>query len=63
MDTITINSKYLLEKMRLGCKYTYRELLKLCDFTETQLCYAILTLVRDGKMNRYREHEVMYELV
>ncbi|MDE5662556.1 MAG: hypothetical protein K2L35_07780 [Muribaculaceae bacterium] len=63
MDTITINSKYLLEKMRLGCKYTYRELLKLCDFTETQLCFAILALVRAGKMNRYREHEVMYELV
>lgn len=49
--------------MRLGCKYTYRELQKICDFTETQLCFAILCLLRDGHICQYRETDVVYELI
>lgn len=49
--------------MRLGCKYTYRELQKICDFTETQLCFAILCLLRDGHISQYRETDVVYELI
>lgn len=56
------NSKILLAKMCLGCKYTYRELQKICDFTETQLCFAILYLLKGGKINQYRETDVVYEL-
>ncbi len=32
MDIKTENSKTLLDKMRVGCKYTYRELLTICGF-------------------------------
>lgn len=63
MDSMTENSRILLEKMRLGCKYTYNELMKICDFTETQLCFAILYLLRAGKINQYRDTRVVYELI
>lgn len=62
MDSIITNSRLLLEKMCIGCRYTYRELLRLCDFTELQLCYAILYLLKDGRISQYREAEVIYEL-
>ena len=54
MDSIITNSRLLLEKMRIGCRYTYRELLR--------LCYAILYLLKDGRINQYRDAEVIYEL-
>ena len=63
MDSIILNSKLLLEKMCIGCKYTYRELLRICGLTETQLCFAILRLLKDGKINQYRDTDVMYELL
>ncbi|MDE5655821.1 MAG: hypothetical protein K2I19_01915 [Muribaculaceae bacterium] len=63
MDLTTENSKTLLDKMRVGCKYTYRELLTICDFTETQLCFAILHLLKDGRISQYREADVVYELL
>lgn len=63
MDSIINNSKTLLNKMCYGCKYTYKELLKICNFTESQLCFAILCLLRDGKISQYREKEVVYELI
>lgn len=62
MDSMNKDSKFLLEKMCLGYKYTYRELLKICDFTETRLCFAILCLLRDGRLRQYRESDVVYEL-
>ncbi len=49
--------------MRVGCKYTYRELLTICGFTETQLCFAILHLLKDGRISQYREADVVYELL
>ena len=49
--------------MALGCKYTYQELLKICEFTDTQLCFAILRLLKDGKISQYRDKNVVYELV
>lgn len=63
MDSIINNSKILLNKMCYGCKYTYKELLRICNFTESQLCFAILCLLRDGKISQYREKEVVYELI
>lgn len=63
MDLMIENSKILLEKMSVGCKYTYRELQKICDFTEPQLCFAILYLIRAGKILQYRESDVVYELL
>ncbi len=63
MTSIIENSKVLLSKMSLGYKYTYRELQKICDFTESQLCFAILYLLREGKISQYRESDVVYELI
>ncbi len=63
MDSIIRNSRILLEKMCHGYKYTYKELQKICDFTETQLCFAILYLLKDGKIQQYRDNDVIYELV
>ena len=63
MDSMILNSSILLDKMCLGSKYTYNELLKICGFTETQLCFAILCLLRDGKISQYRDNGVIYELV
>lgn len=63
MDTIIKNSRILLGKMSYGCKYTYHELLRICDFTETQLCFAILCLLKDGRLSQYRENDVVYELI
>ncbi len=61
IDKIIANSKSLLKKMNSGCRYTYYELLDICGLTETDLCYAILYLLRDGKMVQYRMQEVYYE--
>lgn len=63
MESMIKNSSILLEKMRLGCKYTFRELLRICDFSETQLCFAILCLLREGRISQYRESDVIYELL
>lgn len=63
MDSIITNSKTLLDKMCYGCKYTYKELLKICNFTESQLCFAILYLLKNGIISQYRETNVVYELV
>lgn len=63
MDSIIKNSKTLLSRMTLGCKYTYNELLKICEFTDTQLCFAIMRLLKDGKISQYRDKKVVYELI
>lgn len=63
MESMIKNSSILLKKMRLGCKYTFRELLRICDFSETQLCFAILCLLREGRISQYRESDVIYELL
>lgn len=63
MDSIIKNSMTLLSRMAHGCKYTYQELLKICEFTDTQLCFAILRLLKDGKISQYRDKNVVYELV
>ena len=63
MESMIANSRILLEKMGYGCKYTYRELLKLCELTETQLCFAIMFLLREGRISQYREADVVYELI
>jgi len=63
MDLIKKNSNALLTIMREGCKYTYSELLRICGFTETQLCYAIMSLLKEGKICQYRESRVVYELI
>ncbi len=63
MESMIINSRKLLEKMNRGCKYTYHELLKLCELTETQLCFAIMFLLREGMISQYRESDVVYELI
>ncbi len=63
MDLTTENSKTLLDNMCAGYKYTYRELLTICNFTETQLCLAILRLLKDGRISQYREADVVYELL
>ncbi len=63
MDLITQNSMQLLGTMSVGCKYTYRELQKKSDLPETQLCFAILSLIRDGVIHQYRDTDVVYELI
>ncbi len=63
MDSIVKNSNILLNKMYLGCKYTYHELQRICNLSETQLCFAIMNLLRDGKICQYRDSDVVYELI
>ncbi len=63
MDLTMINSKILLDKMSLGYKYTYKELQKICNFTETQLCFALLHLMKAGRIAQYRDSGVFYELI
>lgn len=62
MDSIITNSNTLSSRMRSGCRYTFNELLKICGFTDTQLCFAILRLLKDGKIDQYRDGRVVYEL-
>ncbi len=63
MDLIKKNSNTLLSRMCAGCKYTYNELLRICGLTETQLCFAIMSLLKEGKICQYRESRVVYELI
>lgn len=63
MESMITNSRILLERMSRGCKYTYHELLRICELTETQLCFAIMFLLREGMICQYREADVVYELV
>lgn len=48
--------------MKCGCKYSFFELMKQCRLPDIQLCYALLELLREGKICQYREDEVVYEL-
>lgn len=63
MDLNIQNSMRLLDTMSIGYKYTYRELQEKCGFTETQLCLALLCLLRDGIISQYRDADVVYELL
>lgn len=47
------NSKWLFNKMGLR-PHTYQELLEESDYTELELCYAILYLLKTGKIRQYK---------
>lgn len=62
MSVIIRNGKNLLQKMVAGCEYTFKELKRLCDITESELCMAVLYLIKEGKVRQYRTDSVYYQL-
>ncbi len=54
-ENIIKNSRQLLATMKSMCEYTYTELQALTGFDSVALCYAILQLVNDGKIDQTRQ--------
>lgn len=63
MSTVMVNALNLFEKLIAGYRYTFNELLAICDYTTTELCMALLYLIREGKMTQYRRQQVVYQTV
>lgn len=57
------DGKSLLAMMKEGYQYTFNELTELCGLKSTELCCAILCLIRDGKINQERMTDVVYQVV
>lgn len=63
MTAIVQNSDNLLRKMKTDCVYTFYDLRNICDYSETELCFAILYMIKNGKIRQYRNDDVVYELI
>ena len=63
MSAVTDNAKNLFQKLVAGYQYTFKELSALCDYTHTELCLALLYLIKEGKMKQYRLQEVYSQAV
>ncbi len=61
--TVMINAMNLFEKLIAGYRYTFNELLSICNYTSTELCMALLYLIREGKVMQYRQHQVVYQMI
>ena len=55
---VTSNAKSLLRKLIAGYQYTFNDLLSICGYAPTDLCMAILYLIKEGKMRQYRLQQV-----
>ena len=49
--------------MVTGYEYTFNELMKLCGYSDTELCLAVLYLIKEGKVKQYRTHDIYYQVV
>ena len=63
MSVITSNGRNLLHMMVTGYEYTFNELMKLCCYSDTELCLAVLYLIKEGKVKQYRTHDIYYQVV
>ena len=61
MTTVMLNAKNLFMKLVAGTQYTFNELLNICNYPPTDLCLALLYLIREGKMVQYRTQRVVYQ--
>lgn len=61
MATVMLNARNLFKKLIAGYRYTFNDLLSICNYPPTELCMALLYLIREGKMRQYREHQVVYQ--
>lgn len=61
ITTVMLNAKNLFMKLVAGTQYTFNDLLSICNYPPTELCMALLYLIREGKMRQYREQQVVYQ--
>lgn len=62
MSAIIKNGKSLFRKMKGGCEYTFNELKKLCGYEDTDLCFAVMYLIKEGQVVQYRTNDVYYQV-
>lgn len=62
LKTIIEDSNRIYELLSHGIKYLYYELQELTCMDDTQLCLAICQLLRDGRICRQQEDNLVYYL-
>lgn len=60
---MTKNAEKIVEVMKTGYRYTLSKLQEITSFGTTELCMAILVLIRDKRVNQFQcEEGVCYAL-
>ena len=60
---MTKNAEKIMEVMKTGYRYTLSKLQEITAFSTTELCMAILVLIRDKRVNQFQcEEGVCYVL-
>lgn len=62
LKTIAEDSNHIYELLAQNIKYLYRELQELTRLGDTRLCLAICQLLRDGRICRRQEENLIYYL-
>ena len=62
MKRIIEDSNRIYEQLSSGIKYLFHELQELTHMSDTQLCLAICQLLRDGRICRKQEANLIYYL-
>ncbi len=62
MNKILEDSNRIYAQLSGGIKYLFHELQELTHMSDTQLCLAICQLLRDGRICRRQEEDLIYYL-
>ena len=63
-NKMTKNAEKIMEVMKIGYRYTLSKLQEITAFGTTELCMAILLLIRDKRVKQFQcEEGVCYVLV
>ena len=63
-NKMTKNAEKIMEVMKAGYRYTLSKLQEITAFGTTELCMALLLLIRDKHVNQFQcEEGVFYVLV
>lgn len=62
MNKILEDSNRIYEQLSSGIKYLFHELQELTRMSDTRLCLAICQLLRDGRICRKQEKNLIYYL-
>lgn len=62
LKNIIEDSNRIYEQLSYNIKYLYKELQELTRMDDTQLCLAICQLLRDGRIYRQHENDLIYYL-
>ena len=62
MNKIIEDSNHIYAQLSSGIKYLFHELQELTHMNDTQLCLAICQLLRDGRICRRQEENLIYYL-